>query len=390
MVTVFVRRSVSLFLGKAPVAILNTRFLVLRPSTLIISWFGGGDSSKYQNWDKFFGVIAREERADIFKIFICTSEELNKNSDVFLNIIFERNIRKNLKWVAQRIFELARHRCSLGCWLYSLDPDCKNSNLMASEISHALIRQKLTPKNLILPYEQQPWQSALILAVKKANPMTISHGYIHSQTSFPAQFFYNFAAPHRVWTHSSATKRVLIDYLGWSPASITEVNSFRFVKPMDIDLPTVFLPMSIEESDRLLKSMRVLVSSYPDLFQFGIRVAIHPLMQQAPEHIELKHQIEGLIFARPNTDSINHSLKPVVVALGISAVILEALESGYGVIVLEEDSIFGSFNSDIWPELQVEALNPEFGIFAFRLLKPKSMIAISESQNEHKLIGDFF
>jgi hypothetical protein len=226
---------------------------------------------------------------------------------------------------------------------------------------------KTDPLTIRLPYEQQPWQLRLIgdLKTKFGQRCHITGDVHSSMTSFPSQFGRFQVHPDQLKVHGSAYKRVLTSYLGWHPEDVDIETSRRYPKKLNLEKNTIFLPYDFRSPDFILKQVLSAVSwSGFSLESFEVRV--HPARKQEPEHLRLLELIqtaESTVLDRPKNTLNSESV--LVITVGVSTTLLEALEAGYQAIGVYENPDIEVYSTEIWSELSVKWITSHVAFYEF-------------------------
>ena len=202
---------------------------------------------------------------------------------------------------------------------------------------------------MVFAYEQQPWQTGLIQKTSEIFQRIKCVGYIHSSmNNFPGQFIKRAGSPEHLIVHGSEIGRVAVDLLGWKSDQVHLVPSYRYTKKINLDSDTVFLPYKFSNSALILKEISNLLN-FVSLGSDCVHVKIHPIFTEDSKHLKLKQQIEKIIAGK---NKIGHSKdRRVVIVVGVSTTLLEALEAGFEVYAVFEDPFFDAYNPEIWQEL---------------------------------------
>jgi hypothetical protein len=101
-------------------------------------------------------------------------------------------------------------------------------------------------------------------------------------------------------------------------------------------------------------------------------------MRGSPKHAALAQRLRAIAQWFPNRMSPNLSHQTIVV--GASASVIEALERGLDVVHICTDALFESYSQDIWPNIEVEELQPN--VYRYRLRERGSYIQFSDAPGQ--------
>jgi hypothetical protein len=224
---------------------------------------------------------------------------------------------------------------------------------------------------ILLPYEQQPWQLRLFFRLQNQNKTRFKIiGDAHtSLTNFPSQFIKTRFSPHRLIVHGNDFKKCLVDQLGWNASEIQTSPSSRFTKKLLLETSLIVLPYVLPDISIIIGALKVIANlGIPDT---RWTVKPHPARQNDPQYQNIYNQ---LINAVPTLNTIHRtsSASKTVLVFGVSTYILEALESAFEVYNFIEHPETESYPSDIWTGLATEKLSEN--LFKYTLRTSQSYV----------------
>jgi hypothetical protein len=215
----------------------------------------------------------------------------------------------------------------------------------------------INPKEIIFPYESQPFQNTLIRTVKKNKKKTILIGYDHSSNPFPIYNMYNFNSPDLLYVHSDASKFFYSKYFKWPSKKVKKIASLRIFKKKSSEFKNkIFLPYDFYNVDEITRNFKLLINFQKTIKIKPLKVSIHPARKNSKKHLKLKKKINEII----KNYTSNFSKKSGVsssIHIGNTSTVIEALEANVPVTHIVSDPIFDLFSSKFWPSIKVENLS---------------------------------
>ena len=191
-------------------------------------------------------------------------------------------------------------------------------------------------KLIIIPYEGQPFQNNLISYLKE-NTTIKTVGYIHSPPlAFPSNFIKKKFSPSKIVLNGNDQLECFVNYLGWNKRDIIIKKSNRFLNKKTNFSKTIFLPFNINSETIILNSLQFLMKNL-NIYLRDFAIKKHPATNSKKNNIML----EKITYLIKNQKVIKNSrYKSLVIFIGASGGIVEALERGYKVIQICEIPIF--------------------------------------------------
>ena len=337
---------------------------------LIITWGKLTDFNiNGQFKDRFLGLRSNEQKKTLWVIQldgnltpkiidknIIVLKKSNKKKFYFLYIIkFFRDIKLSLKILSNLSYKS----------LYAL--------IFFDKINLEVDYDKI--KNIVLPYEGQPFQKYFIRKAKKNNINII--GYIHTYPQpIPFNLFnYPLCSPNKIVVNSMSLKKTLVDYFKWKKKHVIIKNSSRFFKNGKVDMTKkIFLPYAINEKKKLL----TLFSNYLKLINNNslpfFEIQIHPEKINDKYHKKFKDKLLKIISN--NKDKfIKNKKNKTSLFFGYTSSIIEALERGAKVVQICSEPILETYTSLFVYEIKCKKIN-QF-TYEYDLIKKNSLIRMA-------------
>jgi hypothetical protein len=236
-------------------------------------------------------------------------------------------------------------------------------------------------RQVVMPYEAQPFQHAIILAAKAHCPGVTTVGYLHSALpALPTDFLFRSGAPDRLLVHGRGQGEILSAHLGWPADQLETIPSLRFLRS---DPPTlagrILLPYAFDDADLISHKMEAYMANAPRASMPAWEVRNHPVMVTSKKHLALTTRLQGIIRRHSDRISTDERMGRQTLMIGATAAVVEALERGLDVVHVCTDALFEKHSSAIWTHLDVEELAAD--VYRYRLRQPGAYIQLGEAPN---------
>ena len=231
---------------------------------------------------------------------------------------------------------------------------------------------------LIMPYEGQPFQNLIIKDVRKIALKVKTIGYIHSPPlALPANFMRKSFSPDQLIVNGKDQLYCFNRYLGWKKNQLKILPSFRFIKTKKINQNFIYLPFALKNSDIIMKSLKYLSEKkIIDIKKFKIKG--HPLSSSTKKISDLVRSFNRF---KANAKGFNNkSNKKLLIFIGSSGAIIEALEKGSKVMQIAEVPEFDLYSNTIWPNIERKKIINN--IYEYSLKKKGNLISFGKKKNE--------
>jgi hypothetical protein len=337
--------------------------------------------------DRYFGKLSKEETSTLVRVFVCTFiPSLEQQKLAIENkcglIWFERDVSRVLRASSILLRNILDRQISFSRLWMICDERFIQSEILVEEMTPWITRFRFT--HSIFAYEQQPWQTALIFALKNRGVKTV--GLIHSSMdNFPIHFMNRPGSPDYLVVQGLGLKDAAVNLLGWLPHQVTTVKSLRYRHRIALQKSTLFLPYLIMNRHFIADSLEALLSYVTDkIAPFDVK--IHPVLASNKDHVALKNDLEKVLARHAKKFDI--SGKPVGFVIGPSAALYEMLENGYETYAAFFSSFYDGFNPEIWPDLDV--VEVARGLFRYALRRQNSFIQYANPEEERFVFQEIF
>ena len=224
-------------------------------------------------------------------------------------------------------------------------------------------------KQIIMPYEGQPFQNHLINFIKKEKLKIKISGYVHSPPlAFPATFIYKNNSPDEIFLNGKDQVYCFSKLLGWKRNKLKLIPSPRFLKSFKDMSSKIYFPFNIKSEKIILASLNHLIKV--EKFNFnGFEIKIHPASCNSKKINEIVKKVKNTI---KNSSIKNRRKEKVSLFIGTSGAIVEALERGIKVIQIAENPILDIYSDLVWKSVNIKKMYNN--IFFYSLKKRGNLI----------------
>jgi hypothetical protein len=258
------------------------------------------------------------------------------------------------------------------------------AHTVADAVSFELRRAPI--HTVIVPYEGQPFQHALMLAAKRARSDIATVGYMHAVLpALPTDYVYRNGAPERLLVNGIGQAEILCEQLGWPADRVQPVNSLRYTR--DPEPPfggRILLPYDCD-AEVIAAAFEGFMRQAEPASMPAWQVRIHPVMASNPRHQALGQRLTRIVERHADRISDRPELARQTIAFGATAAAIEALERGFEVIHLCGAPLFEKHSAEIWRHLDVQELAP--GAYRYRLRTPGAYIKFGQPGQAASLLG---
>jgi len=346
---------------------------------LILTWGKQTDfNKKGQFSDRFLGIKSNEKEKTLWVI------QLDGN---FIPKVIPKNIIILKKNNIKKLYFF---------YIFKFLKDTKLnlkvlSNLSFNSLYALIFYDKVNPeinykniRNIILPYEGQPFQKYFIKKNKKKNINII--GYIHTYPQpIPFNLFnHALCSPNKIVVNSKSLKKTLINYFNWKKKYIIIKNSTRFYKDTQVNMTKkIFLPYLINEKKKLLSSfsdyLKMIHKNSLPIFE----IRIHP--EKINDSVHKKFKRELLKIIENNKDKfINNKKNKISIFFGFTSAIIEALERGVKVVQISSEPILETYTPLFVNKIKCKKIS-QF-VYEYDLVKKNSLIKMTNIKHHNTLM----
>ena len=335
---------------------------------LIISWFTKNDFSKNLIYKDKYIPIRPNNNTIYFLLnvgkFFDPKKLKNKNL-----ILYQKEKEKNFNFFfliksVLNFFLSKKYKVS------SLSVYSVFAHQVADKIMETLDNNDF--KEIILPYEAQPFQKLLISKVRQKYKKIKFISYLSAMQPFPIHLHDHSIIPDMNYAVSPAQIMQLTKIFSWNKKKVKLIKAHRF----DINLVhkyknKIVLPYFINEKRKIYDNLFKLINSKPKNFFSQISLAPHPAGLYDKSYMKFVKSLESMIV-KFDYKFDKKIIKNQSIIIGSTSTIFEALEYGLEVFHIVNEPLLESLDYLFWPTIKISNFNDN--IFIYRTKYKKKLI----------------
>ena len=336
---------------------------------MILTWSNKKNFKKDGSfYDSYFKINSKKMKNTIWVVIYMDFELPNKIDD---NIIILKNISKpnfSFFYFFKTIFSiLIKNSLNIKKIFHYSSLHSNFGDIVLKNTKSHLLNKNLN--KIIMPYEAQPFQQMVIAFVKKNRKKIKVLGYIHDCEPLSPNLMYKKNSPNLILLPGKDRKKYFSEHLNWPINSIKIVDSFRYYKSdfKNILKNQILLPSGIYDIDKITNSFESFISSRQDKSLKHIKVRSHPASTNQKLQKKLKEELERIIKKYKKKFSNNLKNKNSTIIIGITSLLVVALENGYKVTQICMDPKIQSYSNLFSPNIKTEQINEN--VFSYSLKK---------------------
>jgi hypothetical protein len=353
-------------------------------NNLVITW--GNNISFDLNgsfYDKYFSTHSSSHQ-NTFWIILSDNKITNKNLDENIAIIHpHKNFTNYYKCFEIFILNFFYNICGQKKKVINKDlliSKCINNFILKKESLSKL-------KNLLMPYEGQPFQKIIFFKQKIQNKNLKTYGFDHSAPhSIATQLYYTIGSPDYLLVSGLSVKKSYSKFYNWPPKKIQLSYPARY-KNFDKQnfLNMLFLPYDFTSSDKILESFIFFLKNRKNKSIKNFSINIHPEKKNNQRHILLKKKIEKIKKKYKKKFSRN-SKNNLTIAIGFTTTPIVALEFNLSVLHICPNPDFDAYLNYFWPDIIIKKINKY--CFLYSLKKTGLYLNFKNRNKVLELIND--
>lgn len=319
---------------------------------LIMTWAKESDFNSDNNYNDRFFANYNNSKENLW--FVIGSQNLDKIQNPFNCILIYSSKNKLQLWFLIKNFIkfFIKEKFSLNKLLNYFNFYSQFAEYIKNNIIHVL--KKSNVKNILLPFEGQPFQEYAINEIKKKFPKIIIKGYAHASQPFPIHLSYKNSKLDYLVAHSKDQYFHLTSRLNWPKEKVLIEKNPKILK-IDSNkyVNKIFFPYGINSPEFILNSFKVLnKKNIVSLKKFSIKN--HPIMSSSPKHIKTEKLLSSYISNLLDTNSNDKDNDRSSIVVGATSSVPEALQSVESVFHVCEDPVIQTYSKYFWPNINVE------------------------------------
>ncbi len=350
-------------------------------SKIILTWgFKKNFDLKGVFYDKYLNTYSSSQKK-ILWLIVYLDDDLPKNIQSNLIIVKTKGNKflNLLSWLKFLLFNLPKIFKGLDYFLVNVS----SFNLFSKKIILSLkniLNKKY--KEIIIPYEGQPFQNKIIKFLKNKNNKVLITGYIHSPpVAVPTNFIYKQFSPDRIFLSGKDQLFCFNKILGWPKKKLHFIPSLRFRKSIVKKEKKIFIPYIVKRHDHTLSMIRYIHQKISNLN--GYVIQNHPAAKNFKSNLKLISKIQEIIDSKSLLKRSFYDL----IFIGNSGGISEFLERGFTMLHICEEPEFECYQSKIWKSVKNTKISKN--IFSYKLKKRGNLINFGKNNTDLNSILDY-
>ncbi len=350
-------------------------------SRIVLTWGSKKDfDSKGIFYDKYFNSYSSKQKK-ILWLIVYLDEDLPKNFQS--NIILIKSKGKKffnlLDWFKFLLLNLSKIFKGLDYFLINISSFNYFSKSITSSLNKILIKNF---KEIIIPYEGQPFQNEIIRFLKSKNKKVLITGYIHSPPlPVPTNFIHKQFSPDRIFLNGKDQLFCFEKILGWPKKKLNYIPSLRFKKTSTKHKTKIFIPYLVKRNEQILSRVKYIHEKVSNLN--GYIIQNHPAAKNFKSNLKLISKMKKIIDGKSSMKKGLYEL----IYIGNSGGISELLERDYSLLHICEDPEFECFTSKIWKSIKTTKISKN--IFSYKLKNKGKLIDFGKNDTDLNLILDY-
>ena len=350
-------------------------------SRIVLTWgFKKDFDYKGVFYDKYFNTFSSSQKK-ILWLIIYLDNDLPKNiqSNLILVTTKGNKISNLLSWLKFLFFNIPKIFKNFDFFLVNVS----SFNYFSKKIIISL-RKILNEnyKEIIIPFEGQPFQNEVIKFLKKKNKNTLITGYIHSlPVAVPTNFIHKQFSPDRIFLNGKDQLICFNKILGWPKKKLYLIPSLRFRKIKIKKEKKILIPYLVKRHDQVLSKIEYIHKKKFNLN--GYKIQNHPAAKNFKSNLKLISKMQKIIDSKSYLRRSFYDL----IFVGHSGGITEFLENGFKILHVCEDPEFECFQTEIWKSIKTTEISKN--IFSYKLKEKGNLINFGKNNTDLNSILDY-
>jgi len=301
---------------------------------IIVTWASKKNFKKDGSLNDIYFKINSKKIKNTIWVVIYMDFELPKKLDN--NILILKNLSKpsfNLFYFIKTVYKiLIENYFNFKKVVHYSSSHSNFGNIVLINLKPYLLNKKL--KKICMPYEAQPFQQMIISFLNKNNKKVKVLGYVHDCEPLTPNLIYKKDSPDTLLLPGKGRKKYFSYNLNWPLKRLKIVPSFRYYKNdfQNILKNQILLPSGIYNINKISNHFETFLLNCNDKSLKPIKVRSHPAATNQKLQKKLKEKLEKIIKQNKNKFLNNPRNKNTTIIIGITSLLVVALENGYKVI----------------------------------------------------------
>ena len=345
---------------------------------IIISWgFKNRFLSDGSYEDRYFKVNSKDTKNALW-FLINFDEDLPEkiNENILILTKTQSRYKYNFLYLIKVIIKnIVLSNFSPKKFFHTISSSTEFSSIICSSLKNYINKDT---KTIIMPYECQPFQNRIFKTCKNINEKIKTIGYVHAfPVGLPTNYISREGSPEKLIINGNDQYYCFKEYLNWNNDQLKVLPSTRFTKSFESMSNTIYLPLFINSSKLIIKSLQNLITRNADSDFSNLIIKNHPLTEKSEQHIKLIEEIKNLLKSYSNIASERKVDSKFSIFIGSTSSPIEALERVVNVIHICDDPVFQRYSSTLWPSIKTKKIDEN--TFEYQLSKKGNLIQLGSN-----------
>ena len=351
---------------------------------LFITWASRKDFKKDGSLNDIYFKINSKKISNTLWIVIYMDIELPKKLDK--NILILKNFKKpsfNLFYFFRIIYKiLIENNFNFKKLAHYSSSHSNFGNIVLNNIKPYLLNKNI--KKICMPYESQPFQQMIIAGAKLYNKKIKVIGYVHDCEPLTPNLIYKKNSPDLLLLPGKKRENYFCKYLNWPKSRLKTVASFRYYKDdfRKILKNQILLPSGIYNIEKISTYFEDFLKDSSNRSLQPIKVRTHPAATNQKLQKRLKGKLEKIINENKNKFSNNLKNKNTTIVIGITSLLIVALENGYKVIQICMDPEIQTYSHFFSPDIECKKISKN--VMSYKINKFGGCLKFGNKKNSIK------
>lgn len=350
-------------------------------SRIILTWgFKKDFDKKGVFYDKYFNTYSSDQKK-ILWLIVYLDNDLPDNIQSNL-IILKTKGKKILNlfgWLKFLLFNLPKIFKGFDYFLVSISSFNFFSKKIIPSLQNIFNKEF---KEIIIPYEGQPFQNEIIKFLKNKDKNILVTGYIHlPPLAVPTNLIHKQFSPDRIFLNGKDQLSCFNKILGWPKNKLCYIPSLRFRRNLIKKEKKIFIPYLIKKHDHVLSMIKYIHSKLVNLNKYTIQN--HPASKNFKSNLKLISNMREVVKSKSFAKKKLYDY----IFIGNTGGVSEYLEKGFTVLHICEEPEFECYQSKIWKSIETTKISKS--LFSYKLKKRGNLINFGKNNADLNSILDY-
>ena len=327
--------------------------------------------------DRYFKINSKDT-SKVLWFLIYIDEELPEkiNNNILILTNKKNKFKYNFFYLLKTLFiKIISSKFSPKKIFHKISSSTEFSNIVCNKLRNFI---KTDSKTIIMPYEGQPFQNKIFKTSKDINSNIKTVGYVHAfPVGLPTNYISRVGSPEKLILNGYDQYYCFKEYLNWNNNQLKILPSTRFSKSFEKMNGCIYLPLSLNSPELIIKSFKNLLFNRKDINFSNLIVKNHPLTENSKKHLKMIKKINDILNKYQDSLPEEKNVTKFSIFIGSTSSPIEALERGVNVIHICDDPVFQCYNSILWPSIKTKKIDEN--TYEYELMKKGNLIQLGDN-----------